>query len=110
MFVKWQDHVYDFEIMTWNQVSDSGKSNAPLDSLNIFSFPKVTYEIGLQLANWLLRKCLTLQTYGSSWVKGQTLTLTFSPTNLHLLIKTTLITILTIDLFMARSYIGLVCG
>ena len=31
--------------------------------------------------------------YGSSWVKGQTMTLTFSPTNLHLLIKTTLFTI-----------------
>ena len=31
MFVKWQDHVYDFEIMIWNHVSDSGKSNAPLD-------------------------------------------------------------------------------
>ena len=30
MFVKWQDHVYDFEIMIWNHVSDSGKSNAPL--------------------------------------------------------------------------------
>ena len=29
MFVKWQDHVYDFEIMIWNHVSDSGKSNAP---------------------------------------------------------------------------------
>ena len=29
---------------------------------------------------------------GSSWVNGQTMTLTFSPTNLHLLIKTTLIT------------------
>ena len=27
--------------------------------------------------------------YGSSWVKGKTMTLTFSPTNLHLLIKTT---------------------
>ena len=29
MFVKWQDHVYDFEIMIWNHVSDLGKSNAP---------------------------------------------------------------------------------
>ena len=29
MFVKWQDHVYDFEIMIWNHFSDSGKSNAP---------------------------------------------------------------------------------
>ena len=28
MFVKWQDHVYDFEIRIWNHVSDSGKSNA----------------------------------------------------------------------------------
>ena len=32
MFVKWQDHVYDFEIMIWNHVSDSGKSNAPLNT------------------------------------------------------------------------------
>ena len=32
------------------------------------------------------------------WVKGQTTTLTFSPTNLHLLIKTTLFTI-----FMPKS-------
>ena len=23
-FVKWQDHVNDFEIMIWNHVSDSG--------------------------------------------------------------------------------------
>ena len=30
MFVKWQAHVYDFEIMIWNHVSDSGKSNTPL--------------------------------------------------------------------------------
>ena len=29
--------------------------------------------------------------YGSSWVKGLTMTLTFSQTNLRLLIKTTLI-------------------
>ena len=29
MFVKWQNHVYDFEIMISNHVSDSGKSNAP---------------------------------------------------------------------------------
>ena len=29
MFVKWQDYIYDFEIMIWNQVSDSGKSNTP---------------------------------------------------------------------------------
>ena len=29
VFVKWQDHVYDFEIMIWNHVSDSGKSNPP---------------------------------------------------------------------------------
>ena len=28
MFVKWQDHVYDFEIVIWNHVSGSGKSNA----------------------------------------------------------------------------------
>ena len=27
---------------------------------------------------WLLRKCLKLETYDSSWVKGQTMTLTFS--------------------------------
>ena len=26
-FVKWQDHVYDFEIMIWNHISDSGKSS-----------------------------------------------------------------------------------
>ena len=31
VFGKWQDHVYDFETMIWNHVSDSGKSNAPLD-------------------------------------------------------------------------------
>ena len=36
--------------------------------------------------------------YGSSWVRDQTMTLTFSPTNLHLLIKTTLLTI-----FMPKS-------
>ena len=30
MFVKWQNHVYDFEIMIWNHGSDLGKSNAPL--------------------------------------------------------------------------------
>ena len=30
VFVKWQDHVYEFEIMIWNHVSDSGKSNAPM--------------------------------------------------------------------------------
>ena len=35
MFVKWQDHVYDFEIMIWNHVSDSGKSNAPYESKNL---------------------------------------------------------------------------
>ena len=44
-------------------------------------------EIWLQLAYWLLRKCLKL-----------TMTLTFSPTNLHLLIMTTLIPI-----FMPKS-------
>ena len=32
MFVKWQDHVYDFEIMIWNHVSDSSKSNPPLEN------------------------------------------------------------------------------
>ena len=36
MFVKWQDRVYDFEIIIWNHVSDSGKSNAPLDSSRVF--------------------------------------------------------------------------
>ena len=30
VFVKWQDHVYDFEIMIWNHVSDLDKSNTPL--------------------------------------------------------------------------------
>ena len=25
MFVKWQDHDYDFETMIWNPVSDSGR-------------------------------------------------------------------------------------
>ena len=29
VFVKWQDHFYDFEIMIWNHFSDSGKLNAP---------------------------------------------------------------------------------
>ena len=33
------------------------------------------------------------ENYGSVWVKGQTMTLTYSPTNLHLLNKTTLFTI-----------------
>ena len=28
-FVKWQKHVYNYEIMIRNPVSDSGKSNAP---------------------------------------------------------------------------------
>ena len=37
MFRKWQDHVYDFEIMIWNHVSDSGKSNAPLVTSNEYS-------------------------------------------------------------------------
>ena len=29
-FVKWQDHVYDFEIMIWNHNSDSGILQRPV--------------------------------------------------------------------------------
>ena len=37
MFVKGQDHVYDFEIMIWNHVSDPGISNAPQAALSAHS-------------------------------------------------------------------------
>ena len=36
MFVKWHDRVNDFEIIIWNHVSDSGKSNALLASSHVF--------------------------------------------------------------------------
>ena len=31
-FVKWQDHVYDFEIMIWNHNSDSGILQRPVSA------------------------------------------------------------------------------
>ena len=70
MFVKWQNHVYDFEIMVWNHVFDSGKSNAP------------------QISNSFVGHVYTCSKFGKSLVKCILAVLKITILNSEVLIST----------------------